>query len=430
MPVVDPDVEVAELLRFVDDSPTPFHAVASAADRLATAGWVRVDEGEPLTAESPRAFAIRGGSLIAWDVSGMAAPTGGFRVIGAHTDSPNLRLKPHADLASAGWQQLAVEPYGGLLRNSWLDRDLGLAGRVVVRGHRGVEARLFHDHSAVARVPQVAIHLDRSQNDGLALNPQRHLVPVWGLGDAPGDVRTYLCEQVEAEAADLLGFDVMFHPVEPAARIGREGELIAAPRLDNLATCHAAVSALITAQGSDAGQGRVVVLFDHEEVGSMSERGAMSPLLPAVLERLVLASGGSREDYWRALHHTVIASGDMAHATHPNYAELHEPSHRIRVNGGPVLKINTSLRYATDGLGEAAFRLACEQAEVPVQTFVVRSDLPCGSTIGPLTSAQTGATTVDFGAPLLSMHSARELGGAEDPAMYAAALAAFLTPSD
>jgi aspartyl aminopeptidase len=174
----------------------------------------------------------------------------------------------------------------------------------------------------------------------------------------------------------------------------------------------------------------VVVLFDHEEIGSTSERGAMSTLLPSVLERLVLAGGGGRDDYWRGLAGTVIASGDMAHATHPNYADRHEPEHHIAINGGPVLKINTNLRYATDSRGEAAFRLACEQAGVPVQTFVTRSDLPCGSTVGPMTAALTGATTVDFGAPMLSMHSARELCGAEDPAMYAAALAAFLAPAD
>lgn len=426
---IDPDHEVEELLRFVDASPTPFHAVAAAAARLASAGWTQVAESGVFDTSPQRAFTVRGGSVVAWDTSAMEDPAAGFRVVGAHTDSPNLRLRPHADLVSVGWQQLAVEPYGGLLRNSWLDRDLGLAGRVAVRGPGGFESRLFHDDSRLARVPQVAIHLDRTQNDGLALNPQRHLTPVWGLADAPGDVRAYLADQVDADPADLLGVDVMFHPVEPSARIGREGELVAAPRLDNLATCHAAVSAMLRSTGEEARQGRVVVLFDHEEVGSTSERGAMSTLLPSILERLVLAAGGSREDHWRGLARTVIASGDMAHATHPNYPELHEPNHQVRVNGGPVLKINTNLRYATDAVGEAAFRLACEQAGVPVQVFAARADIPCGSTIGPTTSAQTGATTVDFGAPVLSMHSARELGGAEDPAMYAAALAAFLAPA-
>jgi aspartyl aminopeptidase len=222
----------------------------------------------------------------------------------------------------------------------------------------------------------------------------------------------------------------MTYPTEPCARLGLGQELIAAPRLDNLATSYAAVRALVDAAGRGPRRVPVVVLFDHEEIGSTSERGAMSTLLPSVLERLVLAGGGGRDDYWRGLAGTVIASGDMAHATHPNYADRHEPEHHIAINGGPVLKINTNLRYATDSRGEAAFRLACEQAGVPVQTFVTRSDLPCGSTVGPMTAALTGATTVDFGAPMLSMHSARELCGAEDPAMYAAALAAFLAPAD
>ncbi|EWT03020.1 aminopeptidase 2 [Intrasporangium oryzae NRRL B-24470] len=428
----DTDTEAQGLIDYVDASPTPFHACAQAAARLAEAGFTEVVESEPFPTEPGRHWIVRGGSLIAWDTTGAhgagAGPAAGFRVVGAHTDSPNLRLKPHADHVKAGWQMLAVEPYGGLLHNSWLDRDLGLAGRVAVRTAGGVEARLFHDTDPLLRVAQVAIHLERGQNDGLVLNRQQHLVPLWGVGDEPGDVVGYLAEQVGAERDDLLGWDVMTHPVEPSSRIGRERDLIAAPRLDNLATSYAAVRALVDAARSQPGHVPVLVLFDHEEIGSMSERGAMSTLLPSVLERIVAAGGGTRDDYWRAMASTVIASGDMAHATHPNYAELHEPMHRIAVNGGPVLKVNTNLRYATDSMGEAAFRLACEQAEVPMQTFVVRSDLPCGSTVGPMTSALTGATTVDFGAPTLSMHSARELCGAEDPAMYAGALSAFLAP--
>lgn len=432
---IDIDTEAQGLIDFVDASPTSFHACAEAAARLTEAGYTEVFEFEPFPSAPGAHFLIRGGSLIGWDTRGAYAaglgPAAGFRVVGAHTDSPNLRIKPNPDHLKAGWQSLGVEVYGGPLLNSWLDRDLGLAGRVAVRGAgRGtVETRLFHDTTPLLRVAQLAIHLDREQNDGLTLNRQQHLEPLWGLGDTPGDFRRYLSEQVGVPAADLLGWDVMTHPVEPSRRLGRRSELIAAPRLDNLGTSYAGVRALVEAARTEPRLVPVLVLFDHEEVGSQSERGAMSTLLPSVLERLVLAGGGSREDYWRALASTVIASGDMAHATHPNYADRHEPLHHIAVNGGPVLKINSNLRYATDSLGEAAFRLACEQAGVPMQSFVVRTDLPCGSTVGPMTSALTGATTVDFGAPLLSMHSARELGGAQDPAMYVAALAAFLSPA-
>lgn len=429
----DTETEAQGLIDFVDASPTPFHACEQAAERLRAAGFIEVAEAAAFPNAPGAHYLVRGGSLIAWDTRGAyaagLAPAAGFRIVGAHTDSPNLRIKPNPDHAKAGWQMLGVEVYGGPLLNSWLDRDLGLAGRVAVRGRDGVETRLFHDTTPLLRVAQLAIHLDREQNEGLTLNRQQHLEPLWGVGLGPGDFRRYLVEQVGTTSGDILGWDVMTHPVESSRRLGRERELIAAPRLDNLATSYAGVRALVEASATDPARVPVLVLFDHEEIGSTSERGAMSTLLPSVLERIVVAAGGTRDDYWRALASTLIASGDMAHATHPNYADRHEPLHQIAVNGGPVLKVNTNLRYATDSVGEAAFRLACEQAEVPMQTFVVRSDLPCGSTVGPMTSALTGATTVDFGAPLLSMHSARELCGAEDPAMYAAALAAFLTPT-
>jgi len=429
----DTDTEAQGLIDFVDASPTPFHACEQAAARLSEAGFTEVVETEPWPTEPGRRWLVRGGSLIAWDTTGAyaagAGPAAGFRVVGAHTDSPNLRVKPHPDHVKAGWQMLGVEPYGSLLLNSWLDRDLGLAGRVAVRTVDGADTRLFHGTEPILRVAQLAIHLDRSQNDELALNRQQHMVPLWGVGDQPGDFVRYLAEQAGVDHADVLAWDVMTHPTQPSARIGRERDLIAAPRLDNLATSYAAVRAMVDAAASEPGHVPFLVLFDHEEIGSTSERGATSTLLPSVLERIVLAAGGSRDDFWRALAGTVIASGDMSHATHPNYADRHEPLHQIAVNGGPVLKVNTNLRYATDSVGAAAFLLACEQAGVPMQTFVTRSDLPCGSTVGPVTSSLTGATTVDFGAAALSMHSARELMGAEDPAMYAAALAAFLAPS-
>ena len=421
------DAEAQGLIEFIDASPTPFHACEQAADRLAEHGFRELREIDAMPSQPGRYYVIRGGSLIAWDDSHRHTP--GFRIVGAHTDSPNLRVRPHPDHLKAGWQMLGIEPYGGLIRNSWLDRDLGLAGRVAFRTAEGVDTRLFHDHASTCRVAQLAIHLDRSTNEGFTINPQEQFVPLWGLGTEPADFAAYLSEQVGVDREDLLGWDAMLYPTEPSARIGRQREFIAAPRLDNLATSYAGVRALIDAADSDPRQSPVLVLFDHEEIGSQSERGAMSTLLPSILERLVLAGGGGRDDYWRALAATTIASGDMAHATHRNYAARHEPRHQIAMNGGPVLKVNTNLRYATDAVGEAAFRLACEQAEVPMQVFVSRSDQPCGSTVGPMTSALTGATTVDFGAPTLSMHSARELAGALDIAMYAGALAAFLAPA-
>lgn len=432
----DLDTEAQGLIDFVDASPTPFHACESAAALLDAAGFARVEESASFPAEPGAYYLVRQGSLIAWDTRAAFAdgdgPAAGLRIIGAHTDSPNLRVKPHPDHLSVGFQMLGVEPYGGLLLNSWLDRDLGLAGRVSVRDASqpgGIGTRLFHDRSPLLRVAQLAPHLDRSVHESLTLNKQQHMVPLWGIGEAPASFGRYLAEQVGVGHDDVLGWDAMTHVVEPSTRVGLDRAMIAAPRLDNLATSYAATRALVAAADGDAQQARVVVLFDHEEIGSQSDRGAMSTLLPSVIERIVLAAGGTRDDYWRALASTVIASGDMAHATHPNYPDRHEPRHTVAMNGGPVLKINTNLRYATDAVGQAAFTLACEQAQVPMQMFVVRSDLPCGSTVGPMTSALTGATTVDFGAPMLAMHSARELMGAADPAMYVAALTSFLRPA-
>jgi aspartyl aminopeptidase len=445
----DTDTEAAGLCAYVDASPSPFHACAEAGRRLEAAGFSLVAETDAFPSGRGRHYLIRGGSLIAWSSEGARGPATPFRVIGAHTDSPNLRIKPQPDLTRAGWQLLGVELYGGPLFSSWLDRDLGLSGRVAVRGSDGVETRLVTINEPVLRVAQLAIHLDRGANEGLALNPQQHLTPLWGISTEPGDFRGYLGAAVGVDAADVLSWDVMTHDLQPSRRIGRDRDLIAAPRLDNLATSYAGVQALVEAVGPPAMAGSpaasalaspprsasappsipVLVLFDHEEVGSQSERGALSTLLPSVLERIVISAGGGRQDFHRALAGTVIASGDMAHATHPNYAEKHEPQHQVAINGGPVLKTNVKLRYATDSVGAAAFISACDQAGVPVQHFVSRSDLPCGSTVGPMTAALTGATTVDFGAPMLSMHSAREMCGAKDPAMYAGALAAFLAPT-
>lgn len=432
------DEVAAGLCSYLDAAPSPFHAVDEAARLLAAGGFTEVAETDATPSAPGRYLVRRGGSLLAWSTAELSDSRSAhtpYRVVGAHTDSPNLRVKPLPDWTRAGWQMLGVEVYGGALTNSWLDRDLGLSGRVAVRDTSapgGVGQRLFRTDDPVLRVSQLAIHLDRTvRTEGLQLNDQQHLAPHWGLGLEQRPFRDWLADLVGVGAGDLLGYDAMTHDLTPARRIGTDGELIASGRLDNLATSYAAVRALLEAVESPSPQPwvPVIVLFDHEEVGSMSERGAQSTFLPSWLERIVLAGGGGREDYLRALAGSVVASGDMAHATHPNYAERHEPEHPIVMNGGPVLKVNANLRYATDSLGAAAFALACEQAAVPMQTFVTRTDLPCGSTVGPMTSALTGATTVDFGAPVLSMHSAREICGTSDQAAYAAALAAFLAPA-
>ncbi len=418
------DIEAArDLLAFVDASPTPFHACATAAARLDAAGFGRVDEQDEWPRRGPgRHYVVRDGSLVAWSVPDGSAATIPFRIIGAHTDSPNLRLKPHPDVERAGAQLLAAEVYGGALFNSWLDRDLALAGRVALRGGR---LELVHIARPIARIPQLAIHLDRDVNTkGLVLNPQQHLVPLWGVSDGTEpSFRTFIACELGIDANDVLFWDVMFHDAQPGELIGRDGELISAPRLDNLASCWAAVGA-ISSDARDAVT--VIALFDHEEIGSTTNRGAGSSLLDTVLERITSGLGGDRDEWHRALSRSVCLSADMAHATHPNYPERHEPGHWIALGGGPVVKTNASQRYATDARSAAMFIDACDRAGVDLQQYVHRGDLPCGSTIGPITAARLGIPTVDVGAPQLSMHSARELMATADVAPYRAALTAFL----
>ncbi len=413
----------------LDRSPTPFHACATAAEALVDAGFVERDETSSWTGSLPdRWFVRRGGSLIAARWPSDLDPTAPLRLVGAHTDSPNLRLKPHPDTTAVGWQRLAVEVYGGALFNSWLDRDLGLAGRVAVQRDDGVALELVHLPGPVARIPQLAIHLDREVNQkGLVLNPQQHLLPLWAPtgADSPREV---LAASLGAEPDQLVAWDLMLHDHQPAALVGTGEDLLASARLDDLASCFVALDALVEVP-EDAPVAAVICLYDHEEVGSVSRTGADGDLLPGVVARIHRAHGGDPDDLARALAGSACVSADMAHATHPNYPERHDPGHDIDLNGGPVVKVNASQRYASDAASAAPFLAACAEAGVPTQRFVSRSDLPCGSTIGPVTAARTGVSTVDVGIALLGMHSARETAGARDPLALQQALAAFLAGS-
>ena len=410
---------IDDLRSFLDASPSPYHAARSAAERLVAAGFAEADPGAAWT-ELPRAGFVRdGGSVVAWR-HGDVAPTTGFRIAGAHTDSPCLRVKPHPDDGAVGWRQLNVEVYGGILNNSWLDRDLGIAGRLSLRD--GTEV-LVDVREGVARVPQLAVHLDRGVNDGLKLDPQQHLRPIWGVGNpARGGFARWIAEAAGCDVP--LFWDLCLYDVQPAALIGADRELLASGRLDNQLSCWAAVDALIAAE---APRGvAVVVLNDHEEVGSSSTTGAAGPLLERVLERHVLARGGDRDALLRALAASACVSADNAHAVHPNYVERHDPDHRPMVNAGPAIKLNSNQRYATSSTTAAMFARACGAAGVPHQVFVSRNNMPCGSTIGPITATRLGIDTVDVGIPQLSMHSARELCGVDDPPALAAALREFL----
>ena len=430
---------VADLLAFLDRSPTPYHAVAESVSRLESAGYRPLDAGAPWRFDAgDKRYCVRGdGSLVAFEIGQAEPADSGFRWIGAHTDSPNLRVKPLPDASAHGYQRIAVETYGGVLLHTWLDRDLSLAGRVTLRGKDGIRSVLVDFERPLLRVPNLAIHLYREiRTEGLKLNPQTHGVPVSGLEDAPPLVELLLQELRARELApkrvgaeDVLGFDLMAYDTQSACVAGVQGEFVQSARLDNLASCHAALCALLAA-GAE-GPSRVhrgLVLYDHEEVGSRSAQGAGGPLLAETLERI---AGGTKQNapdaLARALTRSVLVSADMAHAVHPNYADRHEPGHQPRIGKGPVIKVNANQSYASDAHTSGLFADLCRQSGVEPQYFVARNDMGCGSTIGPISAARVGVPTVDVGNPMLSMHSCREMAGSADVAPMIDVLTRFLS---
>lgn len=415
-----------DLLRYIDASPTPYHAVNETVRRLEQQGYRGLDECESWSLKpGDKVYVVRGGtSIVAFHLGAQLLTRTGFRLVGSHTDSPNLRIKPQPHHARAGVHQLGVEVYGGVLWHTWLDRDLSLAGRVLTQ-RGGVQASHLVDfgRKSLLRIPNLAIHLNRQVNtEGLKLNPQEHLVPMLALeAGGPVDLRTLLAEELSRStihgayaAADVVSWDLCLYDVQPSSRSGLRGEFLHAPRLDNLASCHAGLSALLAVKGTPE-HTCGVVLYDHEEVGSRSAQGAASPFLRHLLERLVLVHGdGGADAFHRVVRRSWMVSADMAHALHPNYADKHEPRHAPILGKGPVLKSNVNQSYATDGEGWALWESLCRAAGVVPQHFVTRTDLPCGSTIGPLTAGELGMPTVDIGGPMLSMHSIREMAAAAD----------------
>lgn len=415
-----------DLCRFIDASPSPAHAADQLVQALTAAGFRTL---APTAAEwslAPGRWLVRSGASVVAFVLRSRAPKR-FHLIGAHTDSPHLRLKPRAAYACEGCRQLGVEIYGGVLLNSWLDRDLGLAGTVFDRGGREYLVRV---HKPLARVPQLAIHLDRQVNEnGLKLNAQTHLAPIWGLagnGEPVEQLTTLVAEASGIRPDEVLAHDLSLYDLTPSTLGGADGDLIFAPRLDNLASCHAGLRALIDATDGVPDVVPVLACFDHEEVGSQSASGAEGPLLANVLERIALESGLTRGAYLAALAGSLMISADMAHAVHPNYADRHEPRHKPLLGQGPVLKSNHNQRYATSAASAAAIRRVAANIGVPLQDFVARTDLGCGSTIGPITAANLGIAVADVGTPMLSMHSARECAAAADHGPFISLMHAHL----
>ena len=418
-----------DLRAFVDASPSPAHAVAEITRRLRAAGFSALAEADAWQlAPGDARYVVRDdSSVVAFRVGSAPLAEAGLRLVGAHTDSPTFKVRPHWDVRQAGYRLVGVEPYGGLLAHTWLDRDLTVAGRLALRGG---ETRLVHLPGAPLRLPSLAIHLDRSVREGLVLDPQRHLVPVWGADAVVGsDLLAALAEAAGCGPDDVLGHDLVLADTQPAARSGADSSMVAAPRLDDLAGCHAALLALLrAAEGPRPAHTSVLVCNDHEEVGSGSAEGARGSFLADVLGRLVaVTSDGDPQALHRAIARSRLVSLDVAHALHPTRPDRHEPSHTPALGGGPVLKVNANQSYATDAVSGAWFAERCAEAGVPLQRFVSRADLPCGSTIGPLTATRLGIATVDVGAPVLAMHSVRELASARDVPLMVSALAACYT---
>lgn len=405
-----------QFLRFIASAPTPFHAVTQMALRLEQAGFMFLDEADSWQLEAGRKYYTtrNGSSIIAFSL-GEQGPGQGLRMFGAHTDSPCLKIKPNAELVRHGCLQLAVEPYGGVLLNPWFDRDLSIAGKVVYESTAGEMASVLLDFARpVVTVPSLAIHLDKEANSQRSINKQLHLPALMALATKRKklDFRALLKQEIAAQmpelpVASILDYELCLYDTQAPACTGLDGEFLVSARLDNLLSCYVGMEALLQAGSQTTA---LLVCNDHEEVGSNSMAGAQGPMLESVLQRML----GDAEDYARAIDRSMLISADNAHAIHPNYADRHEQNHGPLLNGGPVIKVNSNQRYATNSETAAVFRRLCAAEKVPVQSFVVRSDMGCGSTIGPITAAGIGVKTIDVGVPQLAMHSIRELAGSDD----------------
>jgi aspartyl aminopeptidase len=414
---------IAGLLEFLKNSPTPFHAVEQMVQQLEQAGFKRLREADAWQLDGAGKYFVtrNDSSIIAFTLAGNPVDSG-FRMAGAHTDSPCLKVKPKPELAQSGYYQLAVEVYGGALLNPWFDRDLSLAGRVSYLDNTGeVRNALIDFEQPIATIPSLAIHLDREANEIHAINKQLHLPPViLKLPDEPEgttgtevvtpqfrDLLLKLLRKQHADAQRVLDYELSFYDTQPPAVIGLHQDFIASARLDNLLSCYTGLVSLLR---SGEGHNALLVCNDHEEVGSMSAAGAQGPFLQSVLQRIT----GTGEALARVVDRSIMVSADNAHGIHPNFADKHDANHGPLLNRGPVIKLNHNQRYATSGETSAIFRHLCEKADVPVQSFVVRSDMGCGSTIGPITASVIGVRTLDIGVPTFAMHSIRELAGRWD----------------
>ncbi len=426
---------IANLIDYLNTSVTAYHAVLAAEITLKQKGFIKLDESEVWDLKAnEKYYVIRSESaLAAWQMG--TGEHRGVRLLGAHTDSPGLHLKPKAQYAKSGYVQLGVEVYGGPLLASWTDRDLSLAGRVILNEAGKLNVVPFRSDKVLLRVPQLAIHLNREVNDkGLMLNKQTHMPPILALESKEGStVDTNLIKEVIAETlgvdmTSIVSWQMECYDTHAASLSGLNDDFIVSGRLDNLAMCHASIEAL-TSKPFSAPQTAMIALFDNEEIGSATENGAASGFIRDIITRVV-GSDGSEHHIQRALANSLCISADGAHAVHPNYAEFHDPQHAVKMNQGPVIKQNANHRYATSAFTAAIFKQLCLDVDVPVQHYAHKTDLPCGSTIGPITATGLGIPVVDVGNAMLSMHSIRETAGVKDHEMMIKVLHRFFSKDD
>lgn len=413
--------EAQNLIDFIKDSPTAFHAVENSAVVLRNKGFVELDLSDKWELEQEKKYFVtrNGSALIAFVVGEADIAENGFKLIGAHTDSPSFRIKPAPEMVEEDkYLKLNTEVYGGPILNTWFDRPISLAGRISVKSGDLLrpETRLIDLNEPLMVIPNLAIHMNREVNKGVELNKQKDLLPFVTMIEEKFEKDDFLINVVADEfnisADQIIDFDLFLYETEAGGLIGLEDEFISAGRQDDLAMAKAGIEALADSESVQATN--VMVLFDNEEVGSSTKQGADSPMLNHILERIVQTLGGNRTDFFQALANSFIISADMAHAVHPNYTDEHDPTNRPLLNGGPVIKVNANQSYTSDSLSGSVFASICNKADVPYQKFVNRSDKRGGSTIGPISATQLGIDSVDIGNPLLAMHSVRELGGVKD----------------
>ncbi len=420
-----PNANLSEdLCRFIDASPTPYHAVQQMLERLQSAGFELLSETDSWRLKQRTGYVVtrNDSSVIAFTTGDADAFDAGIAMVGAHTDSPCLKVKPNAEITKQGVSQLGVEVYGGALLNPWFDRDLSLAGRVTYEDSQGqLQNAIVDFEQPIARIPSLAIHLDRDANKNRGINAQKHLPLV--LAGAKEDKQSFrdLLEAKLPAKSKVFAYEIYAYDTQPSGLVGLNSDYVSAARLDNLLSCFCGMTALSEAAHSSPERSQLLVCTDHEEIGSQSACGAQGPFLKDTLERLM----PNAETRQQAIRKSLLISADNAHAVHPNYADKHDENHGPKINGGPVIKINANQRYATNSENSAVFRQICDQQSIPVQEFVVRSDMGCGSTVGPITASSIGVSTIDIGCAQWAMHSIRETAGSLDISYMVKAMTAF-----